>query len=122
MARHCLHYIVGDHVSKMAGYVSMGQSPAASNSQVLARGDHNWSGCGIIAHPAPVCDSREKTVVNKLVLEGSLLLDTVTTDGERLFSTAGAARKAVRICGTTLISILRKGPKLIGPFHILHCG
>lgn len=51
------------------------------NSQVLARSDHNWSGCGIVAHPAPQCDSREKPVVYELVLEGSLQKGTVTTDG-----------------------------------------
>lgn len=94
-------------------------SVPGSNLQVLARSDHDWSGCGIGAHPAPKCDSREKRVVSEMVLEGSLLKDTVTTDGERLFSTARAARKALRYDSHLHPS---RGVKVDWTLYILHCG
>jgi hypothetical protein len=109
-------------IPNVGSYTSLRQSIEASNSQVLAWGNHNWSGCGIGAHLAPKCDPREQPVVNELVLEGSLLSCTVTTDEQRSVSTTEAARKAVRICGTSFISINLDSPKLIGPFSILQCG
>jgi len=72
-------------------YANMRRSVTASNSQILAGGNHNWSGCGNVAHPAPERDSREKPVVNELVLEGSLLKDIGTTDV--VFDSVSCARR-----------------------------
>lgn len=108
-------------IPDVGGYASGRQSAEASDSQVLAWGDHKWSGCVIGAHPAPKCVPREQPVVNDLVLDDIAELYKRQTNGGRFRQQKLRGRRcasAVRLS----ISVNLDSPKLIGPFSILQCG